>query len=418
MATAKYTLKEVKREDKRLVREFLELPKRIYKNTPEWVCPFDSSIEAVFDPAKNKLFQDGEAIRWVAYNAEGECVGRIAAFYDKTHAYSYEQPTGGCGVFEAIDAQAVAISMFDAARDWLKERGMEAMDGPVNFGSRDAWWGLLVEGYEYQPLFENPYHLPYYKALIENYGFKNYFNQNTYVWNVDDDDVAEVVHDRVKRLMATPGYRFAPIGDEDLYSAVEKFRNIYNKAWALFTGVQPMEVEEARAMADTMRPIVDRNLIWFSYFNDEPIGFFIMVPDLNRLVGKYNGKFGIVNKLRMMWDLKVRKKCDRIFAIIFGITPEFQGKGVESGFMKAMLDGFIRTKKNHYRSVEFAWIGDFNPVMNRMVERYICARRHKMHTTYRYLFDREKEFTRCPRVGFKPRPKVEAPATEEAPKSE
>ena len=418
MATAKYTLKEVKREDKRLVREFLELPKRIYKNTPEWVCPFDSSIEDVFDPAKNKLFQDGEAIRWVAYNAEGECVGRIAAFYDKTHAYSYEQPTGGRGFFEAIDDQELANFMFDASRDWLKERGMEAMDGPVNFGSRDAWWGLLVEGYEYQPLFENPYHLPYYKALFENYGFKNYFNQNTYVWNVDDDDVAEVVHDRVKRLMTTPGYRFAPIGDEDLYSAVEKFRNIYNKAWALFTGVQPMEVEEARAMADTMRPIVDRNLIWFSYFNDEPIGFFIMVPDLNRLVGKYNGKFGIVNKLRMMWDLKVRKKCDRIFAIIFGITPEFQGKGVESGFMKAMLDGFIRTKKNHYRSVEFAWIGDFNPVMNRMVERYICARRHKMHTTYRYLFDREKEFTRCPRVGFKPRPKVEAPATEEAPKSE
>ena len=111
MATAKYTLKEVKREDKRLVREFLELPKRIYKNTPEWVCPFDSSIEAVFDPAKNKLFQDGEAIRWVAYNAEGECVGRIAAFYDKTHAYSYEQPTGGCGFFEAIDDQELANFM-------------------------------------------------------------------------------------------------------------------------------------------------------------------------------------------------------------------------------------------------------------------------------------------------------------------
>ena len=147
--------------------------------------------------------------------------------------------------------------------------------------------------------------------------------------------------------------------------------------------------------------------IEFSGINDEPIGFFIMVPDLNRLIGKYNGKFGIVNKLRMMWDLKVRKKSDRIFAIVFGITPEFQGKGVESGFMKSMLDGYIRTEKNQYRSVEFAWIGDFNPVMNRMVERYICARKHKMHTTYRYLFDRTKEFTRCPKVGFKPRPKAE-----------
>ena len=330
MVNSIYRLEEVRCGDRPMEREFLDLPKKIYRDYPNWVCPFDSSILAVFDPAKNKLFKDGEAIRWVAYDAQGECVGRIAAFYDKGHASGYEQPTGGCGFFEAIDDQQLANTLFDAARDWLKERGMEAMDGPINFGSRDAWWGLLVEGYEYQPLFENPYHPPYYKELFENYGFQNYFNQNTYLWNIYDDDVNEVVHDRVKRLMSTPGYRFASIGNEDLYSAVEKLRVIYNKAWALFTGVQPMTSEEARQMADTMRPIIDRNLIWFAYFNDEPIGFFVMVPDLNRLIGKYNGKFGIINKLRMMWDLKVRKRCDRIFAIIFGITPEFQGKGVES----------------------------------------------------------------------------------------
>lgn len=407
MDKMKYTLVEVVAGDKRVEREFIDLPKRIYRDNPYWVCPFDSSIKAVFDPKKNKLFDDGEAIRWVARDERGECVGRIAAFYDRLHAYGFEQPTGGCGFFEAIDDQVLADMLFDAARDWLKERGMEAMDGPINFGSRDAWWGLLVEGYEYQPLFENPYHLPYYKRLFENYGFKNYFNQNTYLWDTQDDDVNGIVHERAHRLMSTPGYRFAPLGDEDLYSAVDKIRQIYNKAWALFTGVQPMEVAEARQMADTMRPIVDRNLIYFAYFNDEPIGFFVMVPDLNQLIGKYNGKFGLINKLRMMWDLKVRKGSDRIFAIVFGITPEFQGKGVESGLMKAMLENYIRTPKNHYRTVEFAWIGDFNPVMNRMVERYICARKHKMHTTYRYLFDRTKEFTRCPRVGFKPRPKIE-----------
>ena len=412
MAVEKYRIVEVVASDKALEREFIELPKRLYKDSENWVCPFDSSIKAVFDPKRNKLFADGEAIRWVAYNAEGECVGRIAAFYDKTHAYGYEQPTGGCGFFEAINSQELANQLFDTAREWLKERGMEAMDGPINFGSRDAWWGLLVEGYEYQPLFENPYNHPYYKELFENYGFQNYFNQNTYLWTIDDDDVNEVVHERVKRLMQTPGYSFASIGNEELYSVVEKFRNIYNKAWALFTGVQPMTEEEARQMADTMRPIIDRNLIWFAYFNGEPIGFFIMVPDLNRIIGKYNGKFGLINKLRMMWDLKIRKRSDRIFAIVFGITPEFQGKGVESGLMKAMLDGYIRTKKNEYKTVEFAWIGDFNPVMNRMVERYICARKHKVHTTYRYLFDRTKEFTRCPRVGFKPRPAAEQPKTE------
>ena len=82
MAVKKYRLVEVVASEKHLEREFIELPKRLYKESPNWVCPFDSSIKAVFDPKKNKLFADGEAIRWVAYNAEGECVGRIAAFYD------------------------------------------------------------------------------------------------------------------------------------------------------------------------------------------------------------------------------------------------------------------------------------------------------------------------------------------------
>ena len=226
MAVEKYRIVEVVASDKALEREFIELPKRLYKDSANWVCPFDSSIKAVFDPKRNKLFADGEAIRWVAYNAEGECVGRIAAFYDKTHASGYEQPTGGCGFFEAINSQELANQLFDTAREWLKERGMEAMDGPINFGSRDAWWGLLVEGYEYQPLFENPYNHSYYKELFENYGFQNYFNQNTYLWTIDDDDVNEVVHERVKRLMQTPGYSFASIGNEDLYSVVEKFRGI------------------------------------------------------------------------------------------------------------------------------------------------------------------------------------------------
>lgn len=150
-----------------------------------------------------------------------------------------------------------------------------------------------------------------------------------------------------------------------------------------------------------LRPIVDRDLIYFAYFNDEPIAFFVMVPDLNRIIGKFRGKLNLINKLRLMWDLKVRRRSDRIFAIIFGVTPEFQGKGVESGMMKYMLENYVRTDRNHYRTIEFAWIGDFNPVMNRMVERYICARRHKVHTTYRYLFDRTKEFKRCPSLALK-----------------
>ena len=116
----------------------------------------------------------------------------------------------------------------------------------------------------------------------------------------------------------------------NLEEAAENFRVIYNKAWALFSGVKPMTREEALEMVREMKPIIDPRIIFFAYFNEEPIGFFITVPDLNRLIGKFNGKFGLWQKLRLMWDLKVRRSCDRIFGIIFGIAPEFHGKGAVS----------------------------------------------------------------------------------------
>lgn len=400
MKPDKYTLQEVTSEA--LEREWLDLPKQIYRGNRNWACPLDPSIRAVFDPAKNELFADGEAIRWVVRDRKGAVVGRIAAFYNREKAAIEEQPTGGCGFFECIDDQQAADLMFDAARMWLSSRGMEAMDGPVNFGNRDSWWGLLVDGYEFQPLYENPYNPPYYKDLFESYGFRNYFNQHTYIWRVNIFETNPRIFDRAKHLYATPGYHVENIDMKNLEEAAENFRMIYNKAWALFSGVKPLGQEEALGLMRQLKPIIDPRIVYFAYFNDEPIGFFITVPDLNRLIGKFNGKFGLWQKMRLMWDLKVSRSCDRIFGIIFGITPEFHGKGVESAIMVKMHE-FLEQTKNQYKTMELAWIGDFNPVMNRMIETYVGAVKHKMHTTYRYLFDRTKEFHRCPRLGVKRR---------------
>lgn len=401
MSRHTYILQEV--TDAAAEREFLELPRRIYAGNRNWVCPIEASIRRIFDPARNDMFEGGEAIRWVARDEKGATVGRIAAFYNREQAALEEQPTGGCGFFEAVNDQQLANQLFDAARLWLASRGMEAMDGPINFGPRDSWWGLLVKGYEFQPLYENPYNPPYYKELFENYGFKNYFDQNTYVWRTKEDDITPSAWARAERVFSTPGYSFRHIELNELKEAAHNVRLIYNKAWALFSGVKPMTEEQAQGMMRMMKPIVDPNLIWFTFFNDEPVGFFVMLPDLNRIIGRFDGKLGWWNQLRLMWELKVRRSSDRIFALIFGIAPEYQGRGIESGMMKAMVEGFLRTPQCRYKTIEFAWIGDFNPVMNRMVEGYIGARKHKMHTTYRYLFDRTKEFRRCPRMGVKRR---------------
>ncbi len=386
--------------DKRQIREFLELPKRLYRNNRNWVCPLDDDIERVFDPSRNKKFSDGEAVRWIARNSDGTVVGRIAAFYNREDAAIEEQPTGGVGFFEAIDDQSLANLLFDTAKNWLSERGMEAMDGPVNFGSRDAWWGLLVDGFEFQPLYTNPYNPPYYIELFENYGFQNYFNQYTYNRALKSGILSQSVYDRVQRLRESPGYRFEHISLKNLPQVADDFRLVYNKAWTGHSGVKPMERDEAHRMMRSIKPIIDERLIYFAFFNDEPIGFFIMVPDLNRVIGRFGGKLNLINKIRLWFMLKVTHRADRIFAIIFGVAPEFHGKGIESGIIHE-FESEVSKGGMPYRSLELAWVGDFNPIMMRMVENYVCATRHKTHVTFRYLFDRTREFKRAPRIGVK-----------------
>ena len=395
---AKYLLEKVITDAQK--KEFLGFAKKLYKGNRYWVHPLDDDIEARFDPSRNELFDGGEAIRWIVRDDEGKVVGRIAAFYNKEQAVKdNEQPTGGVGFFESINDQQVADMLFDASKEWLASKGMEAMDGPINFGDRDQWWGLLVEGFEFQPLYTNPYNPPYYKELFENYGFQNYFNQHTYNKIFKTGTFSPAVYDKIKRLEETPGYRFEHIKKGDLESVAENFRTIYNKAWAKFSGVKPMDREHAHKLMNSLKPIIDPKLIFFAYFNDEPIGFFIQVPDLNRLIGRFNGKLNLINKLRLWLMLKFTNKADRIFAIIFAVVPEFQARGIESGMIHA-YEKMVDSGQLKYKSLELAWIGDFNPVMMRMCENYVMARKHKMHTTYRYLFDRTKEFKRAPRMGI------------------
>ena len=399
---ANYTLEEV--TSRRAAREFLDLPKRLYRDEPHWICPLDSDIENRFRPQTNELLHDGEVIRWIALDERGRAVGRIAAFYNRELVKASEyQPTGGCGFFESIDDQQVADLMFDAAKEWLAKKGMEAMDGPVNFGDRDQWWGLLTKGFEFTPLYTNPYNFEYYIRLFENYGFQNYFNQHTYLRELAEGLFPDNVYERVKRLQEEPRYSFEHMDKRkrSLQQYAEDFRTVYNKAWAKFTGVKPIERAHALALMNSLRPIIDQRLMYFAYYDGEPIGFYLMIPDLNGVIAPLKGRFGAWDKLRFLWRLKVSRKATRIFALIFGVIPEFQGKGIESGMIYNFEQQVNTPHLKRYKSLELAWIGDFNPLMMRMVETLVCAKKHKMHTTYRYLFDREKPFTRAPKMTVK-----------------
>lgn len=387
-------------ENKKWKREFIEFPVKLYKNNQFWIRPLDSDIENIFDKKQNPKFQTGDAIRWLALDDNDGVIGRIAAFYDvKTATTENEQPTGGIGFFECINDQNVAFALFDKSKAWLAEHNMEAMDGPINFGERDNWWGLLVEPFDAQPAWGMYYHQPYYRAFFENYGFQDYFQQYTFWLPIEEHEARKVVRPALfeiaNRIYNTKGYDFRHVEKSKLTQYAEDFRTIYNKAWVVNKATGEMTSERAKAIMKMFKPILEPELMWFGYFNEQPIAFFIMIPDLNQTFKYVNGKLDFIGKLKFMYH-KIMKTNHKARGVIFGVIPEFQNRGVES----AIALSFSRAcwKPNfQYKELELNWIGDFNPKMLKIMQ-LLGAKKYKTYITYRYLFDHTKPFIRHPKI--------------------
>ncbi|MCC2545813.1 hypothetical protein LJY25_05105 [Hymenobacter sp. BT175] len=379
--------------DARLARRFCALPAALYQHHPNWISPLYPDVEEVFDQTRNPNFAHGEAIRWILTNAAGEDIGRVAAFVNEATTHDSPVPTGGLGFFECTDDQAAANELFDASRAWLAARGLEAMDGPINFGERDRFWGLLVNGYT-EPNYGMFYHPPYYQRLFEAYGFQVFFRQYTCYRAVAAPLHPSFHRTALRYATELPAYRFAYATPRNPEKLAADFHHVYSLAWANHTGINPMTLEKAREIVRKMKPVLDERLLWFAYHHDEPVAFFMSLPELNQIFKHVNPRFGPLEKVRFLWEKRQfeRRQPKKMFGVIFGVVPEHQGKGVESAMM-VHAQGVLMAAG--YTEIEMNWIGDFNPRMLALT-RSIGARISKTHVTYRKLFDETKPFERSP----------------------
>lgn len=381
--------------DKKSKKEFLHLPLRIYKDIPEWIRPLNTDIEFVFDSKKNKAFRHGVCIQWILQDDNGITIGRIAAFInEKTKNKGNDQPTGGCGFFECIDDQEAAFKLFDVCKQWLEEKGMEAMDGPINFGERDKWWGLLIDGFEREPNYNCNHNPRYYKKFFEDYGFQIYFNQFTFGLNVFDR-FSDRIYEKAAAVFKDPNYRFEHLKKSNLEKYIKDFRTIYNKAWAKI-GVPEMTSLQAKSLMKQILPILDEKIIWYGYYKEEPIAIYMNIPEVNQIFKHVNGKMNLIGKIRFMMH-KLFKTNKKMLGLVYGIIPEYQGKGVDGALIVA-TGKMVQEEYPRYPILEMNWIGDFNPKMIRVAEQ-LEAKVFKTHATYRKLFDPTVPFKRSKIVG-------------------
>lgn len=332
------------------VKEFLELPVKLYKNESKWIRPLNKDIESVFHKEHNKTFRNGECTRWLVINDRNETIGRVAAFIDKkTVNKGNDQPTGGMGFFECINDQQAAFMLFDQCKQWLQSKGMEAMDGPINFGTRDRWWGLLVEGFDREPNYQCNYNFSYYKDFFEAYGFKVYFYQLTFCRAVKDPVVPRLA-EKAAMTARDPDYNFRFLNKAELPRLAEYIHQVYNKAWAKRNENPELNLQQAKLLVKQMKPILDPRLLYFGFYKGEPVSFFLSLPELNQIFKYINGKLNWIGKLKFLWHT-MRKTNRKAFGILFGVVPEHQAKGLD-GAMIMKAREVLQEQYNRYDEYE------------------------------------------------------------------
>jgi len=385
----------------RLADLWVRMPGRIYAGDANYIPHLRQDIEKVFDPVRNKMYRDGDAKRWLAVNDEADphnpsmqhILGRIAAFHMKKYSSGFAQPTGGIGFFECVNDTEMAHKLFDAAFEWLQSLGMKAVDGPINFGEKDAYWGCVVDNFTDMHSYRMNFNPPYYPVLLESYGFQVYYEQWCYKRHMHIP-AQEIFNRKIAMLGDSDGIRVCNVRGYSDERIASDFLTVYNSAWGGHAGFKTMQMQQARNIVKAMKPVLDRDIAMFAYHFDRPIGFYINLPELNEIFQHMHGNFNLWGKLKFLWYQRFGKRHTMV-GVIFGIDREYHGRGIEAAMIKYAEQHVVPL--NRYKETIMTWIGDFNPKMIRVVEN-LGASRYRTLVTYRKYVDPTVPFERCPTI--------------------
>lgn len=345
-----------RREHKR----FVTFPWKIYAGDSNWVPPLIIDRLAFLNRKKNPFFQHSDAELFMAY-ADGEPAGRIAAIRYTRHLETYHDNTGFFGFFECIDDASVAKALFDRACQWLSERGLTRIRGPMNFTINDEA-ALLVEGFDRPPAVMMTYNPPYYEKLVTGYGFQKAQDLLAYYIEAPPSIPERLV--RAQKLMEEKHeIRIRTLNMKDFDAEVERIHRIHDQAWSENWGSVPLTRDEIHRIAKDLKLIVDPDLVLIAEDHDTPVGVSVTLPDINQALKYANGRLFPLGLLKILWH---RRRIDGLRVFIMGVIKGYRHRGLDAAmYYRTMETGL----KKGYRWGEMSWILESNTPMRRVLER-------------------------------------------------
>lgn len=339
--------------NRQLARNFVDVPFRLYKDDRNWVPPLRSEALKTLDRKKNPFFQHADVEHFVLFR-DGTPVGRVAATVYPAYNERFETQTGFFGFFECPSDNAAARLLLEAAERWLADRGMRTVAGPYNYvGTQEM--GLLIEGFDEPPVAFQTYNSPYYRDLIEVSGYKLAFSMSTYKYCAEElTETLPPVLEAGERVLSNTGFTSRLLNKRRFREEMRLIRELLNDSFASNNEITPYEADVFDHMVLPLKPFVDDRLIRFIERNGKAVAFTVMVPNVNEILAKLDGKVTPFDLLRLR---QLRRDVNAAVLLVVGRVPSARGLGLGVGIVAELARGWLDAG---YQSLHTTWIHDHN----------------------------------------------------------
>ncbi len=317
---------------------FIRYPWEIYRDDPMWVPPLIPMQRDFLNRDKGPFFEFGQAEYFLA-RRDGKIVGRISAHLNGLYEQHHDKNTGFFGFFECENRQETANALFEAAAAWVRERGKTRIHGPLSFGIYDEV-GLLVDGFDSPPSMMQTHNPPYYEDLVKGWGFAKTYDWYAYKigWK-PGMDVEKLTRLR-DSILTRQKCEIKPIERKEFAKRGPQIKELFNDIWSKNWGHVPLTDKQYEDIFVTLQPLVRPDLETMILDGDDIAAFAVVSPDMNRSVKKFNGKFGLWQKLQLLWDCRV-KPLTHCRAIIMGVSRAHQWKRLHHAIILNIIVNFL-----------------------------------------------------------------------------
>lgn len=330
----------VSKQDK---KDFVEFQYTLYKDVPQFVPPFKADVYMQLNKKKHPWYEHSESDQWLA-RRDGQVVGRIAALENKRYNDFHNAKQASFYLFECINDQKVANTLFDTAIAWAKARGLDRIVGPKGYGPLDGY-GIQIEGQEHRQMMNMlNYNFAYYRDLIENYGFtkevdfvSSFVRPQEFVMPEKVKKAVEIVAKRGKlKIKSFKNKR-------EIVQWKTRIKDAYNNAFVANWEYYPLTDRELDYVLNNALMVVIPTLVQVILNgDDELVGFVLPFPDISRAMQKNKGKLGPIEIFRLLREIK---KTDWVCYNGIAILPEYQGMGGNALLFDTLLEA---TRKHPY----------------------------------------------------------------------